>query len=100
MGSLDFAGGRRTYNSSWYLPREKETSDIFILCRITMSHIIDFEPSNYEEAFSHPVWRDAMMEEYYSIMKNDVWDIVLRLEGKSIVTSIVTSIKNSIRSNT
>jgi hypothetical protein len=28
-----------------------------------------------------------MMEEYQSIMKNDVWDIVLRLEGKFVVTS-------------
>jgi hypothetical protein len=28
-----------------------------------------------------------MAEEYQSIMKNDVWDIALRLEGKSIVTS-------------
>ena len=28
-----------------------------------------------------------MIEEYQSIMKNDVWDVVLRLEGKSIVTS-------------
>jgi hypothetical protein len=28
-----------------------------------------------------------MMEEYQSIMKNDVWDIVLRPEGKSVVTS-------------
>jgi hypothetical protein len=27
-----------------------------------------------------------MMEEYQSIMKNDVWDIVLRSEGKSVVT--------------
>ena len=35
----------------------------------------------------HLVWRDAMMEEYQSIMKNDVWDIVPRLEGKSVVTS-------------
>jgi hypothetical protein len=25
--------------------------------------------------------------EYHSIMKNDVWDIVMRLEGKSVVTS-------------
>ena len=53
----------------------------------TMSHIIHFEPSCNEEATSHPVWRDVMMEEYQSIMKNDVWDIVLRPEGKSIVTS-------------
>jgi hypothetical protein len=52
-----------------------------------MSHIIHFEPSYYEEASSHPVWRDAMMEEYQSIMKNDVWDIVPRPEGKFAVTS-------------
>jgi hypothetical protein len=28
-----------------------------------------------------------MMEEYKSIMKNDVWEIIPRPEGKSIVTS-------------
>jgi hypothetical protein len=52
-----------------------------------MSHIIDSKPSYYEEATSHPVWRDAMMEEYQSIMKNDVWDIVLRPEGKFTINS-------------
>jgi hypothetical protein len=35
----------------------------------TMCHIIDFEPSCYEEASSKPLWIDAMMEEYQSIMK-------------------------------
>jgi hypothetical protein len=52
-----------------------------------MSHIINFEPSCYEEASSQLVWRDVMMEEYQSIMKNDVWDIVSRPKGKSVVTS-------------
>jgi hypothetical protein len=33
------------------------------------------------------VRKDAMMEEYSSIVKNDVWDVVLRPEGKSLVTS-------------
>ena len=28
-----------------------------------------------------------MMEEYTCIMKNDVWDIVPRSEGKSVVSS-------------
>ena len=28
-----------------------------------------------------------MMEEYASIMKNDVWEVVPRPEGKSVVTS-------------
>ena len=52
-----------------------------------MSHIIYFEPSCYEEASSHSVWRDALTKEYQSIMKNDVWDIVLRPEGNFAVTS-------------
>jgi hypothetical protein len=52
-----------------------------------MSHIIDSKSSYYEEETSHPIWRDVMMEEYQSIMKNDVWDIVPRTEGKSVVTS-------------
>ena len=47
----------------------------------------DFEPSTFEEASQHHVWRDAMMDEYHSIMKNDVWEIVPRPEGKSMVTS-------------
>jgi len=52
-----------------------------------VSHIIDSEPFNYEEAVGQQVWKDSMMEEYRSIMKNDVWEIVLRPEGKSMVTS-------------
>jgi hypothetical protein len=50
-------------------------------------HIIDSEPSSYEEAGGQQFWKDTMMEEYQSIMKNDVWEIVLRSEGKSMVTS-------------
>ena len=37
-----------------------------------------------------------MIEEYQSIMKNDVWDVVPRLEGKSIVTpKWIYKIKNA-----
>ena len=46
-----------------------------------MSHIIDSEPTTYEEASRHQVWKDAMMEEFQSIMKNDVWEVVPRPEG-------------------
>ena len=49
--------------------------------------IIDKEPSNYEEVTENKEWKDAMIEEYQSIMKNDVWDVVPKPEGKSIVTS-------------
>jgi hypothetical protein len=33
------------------------------------------------------VWKDAMMEENHSIMKNYVWKVALRSIGKSMVTS-------------
>ena len=36
---------------------------------------------------AHEEWKDAMIKEYQSIMKNDVWDVVPRPEGKSLVTS-------------
>jgi hypothetical protein len=49
--------------------------------------IQEYEPSTFEEASGRQVWRDAMMEEYNSIMKNDVWEVVPRPEGKSVVTS-------------
>ena len=52
-----------------------------------MSHIIDTKPSYHGEAAKQQFWKDAMTEEYQSIMKNDVWDIVPRPKGKSVVTS-------------
>ena len=52
-----------------------------------VTDIIETEPSSYEEASTHSVWRESMAEEYASIMKNDVWEVVPRLEGKSVVTS-------------
>ena len=52
-----------------------------------MSHIIESKPTTYEEASIHQVWEDAMVEDYQSIMKNDVWEIVPRPKGRSVVTS-------------
>ena len=56
--------------------------------------IIDKEPSNYEEPGERKEWKDSMIEEYQLIMKNDVWDVVPRPKGKSIITS-----KRSTRSS-
>lgn len=50
-----------------------------------LSDIIDAKSSSFEEAVEKKVRKDALHEEYQSIMKNDVWDVVLRLEGKSVV---------------
>ena len=47
---------------------------------------IDKEPSSYVEAAEQKEWKDAMIEEYQSIIKNDDW-VVPWPEGKLVVTS-------------
>jgi hypothetical protein len=37
-----------------------------------MSSISDVKPSSFEEANKLQVWKDAMLEEYKSILKNNV----------------------------
>ena len=39
------------------------------------------------KAAQHDVWQEAMVEEYDSIMKNQVLEVVSRLEGKQVVGS-------------
>ena len=41
-----------------------------------MCDLVDQEPTIYEESVQKKEWIEEMMEEYQSIMKNDVWDIV------------------------
>ena len=40
-----------------------------------------------QQVVENKEWKDAMIEEYQSIMKNDVWEIVLRLEKKFVMNS-------------
>jgi len=47
---------------------------------------VETEPSSFEEAMQQPIWVDAMVEEYDSIVSNSVWDMV-RPENKSVVSS-------------
>jgi hypothetical protein len=67
--------------------RERRPPKKFLNYMALMSSIIDAKPSSFEEATYQQVWWDAMVEEYTSIMRNDVWDIVSRPEGKSVVSS-------------
>jgi hypothetical protein len=67
--------------------RESKPPERFCSYIAMVSIIREFEPSTFEEATNRQVWRDSMMEEYNSIMKNDVWEVVPRPEGKSVVTS-------------
>eukprot|EP00253_Pinus_taeda_P022449 PITA_22449 len=52
-----------------------------------MSTIVQSEPCTFEEVVKQQVWKDAMNEEYESIMKNDAWDVIPRPNDKSVVTS-------------
>ena len=67
--------------------RESRAPEIFCSYMAQVTSLRDTVSSTYEEAFVHQVWRDAMMEEYNSIMKNGVWEVVSRPKGKSVVTS-------------
>ena len=42
-------------------------------------------PTCFEEAIQKKEWADAMTEEYQSIIKNDVWEIVPRPNNKDVV---------------
>eukprot|EP00253_Pinus_taeda_P036574 PITA_36574 len=48
---------------------------------------VETEPSSFEEAVKQPIWVDAMLEEYNSIIQNCVWDAIPRPEDKSVVSS-------------
>ena len=52
-----------------------------------MTELVETKPSSFKEAIEQHVWVDAMVEEYESIVKNSVWEVVPRLEDKSMVGS-------------
>jgi hypothetical protein len=52
-----------------------------------MCDLLEKEPTCFEEAIQMKEWADAMTEEYQSIIKNDVWEIVLRPKSKDVVSS-------------
>ena len=41
-----------------------------------MIELINSEPFSFEEVVENDVWQEAMVEEYDSIMKNQVWEVV------------------------
>jgi hypothetical protein len=51
-----------------------------------MCDLLEEEPTCFEEAIQRKEWADAMTEEYQSIMKNEVWEIVPRPKSKDVVS--------------
>lgn len=52
-----------------------------------MTKLIEVEPTTFEEVAHQEEWKKAMQEEYLSIMKNGVWEIIPRPSDKLVVTS-------------
>jgi hypothetical protein len=52
-----------------------------------MCDLLEKEPTCFEEAIQKKEWVDAMTEEYQSIIKNYVWEIVPRPKSKDVVSS-------------
>jgi hypothetical protein len=67
--------------------RERKKPDIYLGLIAQLNLLIDSKPSTFDEVAKHKVWKDAMIKEYESILKNDVWEVVPRPQGKSVVTS-------------
>jgi hypothetical protein len=67
--------------------RESKKPDKYLGLIAQLNLVIDSKPSTFDEAAKHKVWKDAMVEEYESILKNDVWEVVPRPQGKLVVTS-------------
>ena len=67
--------------------RQRQSPDRFAGYMALMRKCIVTEPSSFQEAVQDPTWVDAMVEEYDSIVKNSVWEIVPRPIDKSVVGS-------------
>jgi hypothetical protein len=52
-----------------------------------MCDLIEKEPTCFEEAIQKKEWTNAITEEYQSIIKNGVWEIVTRPKNKDVVSS-------------
>jgi hypothetical protein len=66
-----------------HLKRPKPFSSYIAL----MCNLLEKEPAYFEEAIQKKEWANAMTEEYQSIIKNNVWEIVPRPNSKDVVSS-------------
>jgi len=65
--------------------RQRQSPDWYTGYMDLMRNCVVTKTSSFEEAVEDPTWVDTMVEEYDSIAKNNAWEIVPRLEGKSMV---------------
>jgi hypothetical protein len=68
-------------------PRHVKKPRPFSSYMALMCDLLENEPTCPEEAIQKKKWVDAMTEEYQSIIKNDVQEIVPRPNSKDVVSS-------------
>lgn len=67
--------------------RQRRSPDRYTGYMSLMSTSVEVEPSSFEEEAQQPVWVNAMVEEYESIIIKIVWEVVPRPINKSVVSS-------------
>ena len=53
----------------------------------SVKKFINRDPLSYHEAPQHQLWKDVMVEEYNSIVINDVWEVMPKLVDKLVFDS-------------
>jgi hypothetical protein len=87
MVSGDPEGGQGECRGAQEPDQREQSTSRFGAYLALVTSIRDTEPQTFAQAVDHQVWREAMVEEYDSIVRNDVWDVVSRPVGKLVVTS-------------
>jgi hypothetical protein len=67
--------------------RQVKRSKPFSSYTTLMCDLLEEEPTCFEETIQRKEWADAMIEEYQSIIKNEVWEIVPRTKNKDVSSS-------------
>ena len=67
--------------------RQRRPPDRYTDYMALMIEAVEIEPSSFEEEIEKPIWVHAIVEEYESIVKNSVWEVVPRPADKSVVGS-------------
>ena len=67
--------------------RQKRSPERYTRYMALVGECVETEPSSFGEVVQQPIWVDAMVEEYNSLVRNSVWDVVPRPENKLVVSS-------------
>eukprot|EP00253_Pinus_taeda_P018792 PITA_18792 len=67
--------------------RQRNSPDRYTRYMALMIDLVEIETSSFEEAVEKPIWVNAIVEHYQSIVKNSVWEVVPRPVDKSVVGS-------------